>query len=97
MSNTGDDQKVPTIGGHRVGTSFNPSRSSGVDLIKQKSAELINLLYEQHKAKLESTDGVTVDDINELARLRNKATLDIETAAMYGVKMVTKPLIGGGA
>lgn len=35
---------TPTLGEQRVRTTFNPSNESVVDRIKQKSAELIDLL-----------------------------------------------------
>ena len=35
---------TPTLGEQRVRTTFNPSNESVVDKIKQKSAELIDLL-----------------------------------------------------
>jgi len=63
-----------TIGEQRVRTDFNVSRSSVVDEIKQKSAELINLC-ETLKAK----DG----------RLASLAQTSYEEAAMWAVKAAT--------
>lgn len=71
-----------TIGESRVRTSFNPSNDSTVDQIKQKSAELINLL-ETLKG-----DGKAVIS-GEKARLIALAQTDIENGAMWGVKAAT--------
>ena len=63
-----------TIGEQRVRTSFNPSETTLVDLIKQKSAELINLCEE-----LKTKD----------ARLASLAQTSYEEAAMWAVKAAT--------
>lgn len=63
-----------TIGELRVRTSFNPSQKDMVDLIKQKSAELINI-WEDLKAKD--------------ARLASLAQTAYEEAAMWAVKAFT--------
>lgn len=63
-----------TIGETRVRTSFNPSNDSIVDLLKQKSAELINLCEQ-----LKSKDG----------RLASLAQTAYEEAAMWAVKAAT--------
>jgi hypothetical protein len=64
----------PTLGEFRVRTSFNPSNDSAVDQIKQKTAELINLV-----ADLKSKDG----------RLVAIAQTTYEEAAMWAVKAAT--------
>lgn len=69
-----DNQTQQSIGEQRVRTSFNPSKTDTVDLIKQKSAELINLCEE-----LKSKDG----------RLASLAQTTYEEAAMWAVKAAT--------
>jgi hypothetical protein len=63
-----------TVGEHRVRITFNPSASSEVDVIKNKSAELIDLCE-----KLKSKDP-------SLASLAQTA---YEEAAMWAVKAAT--------
>jgi hypothetical protein len=63
-----------SIGEARVRTTFNPSASSTVDQIKQKSAELINLCEELKKGD---------------ARLASLAQTAYEEAAMWAVKAAT--------
>jgi hypothetical protein len=65
-----------TIGEDRVRTTFNPSANSTVDLIKQKSAELINICE-----TLKPRD----------ARLASLAQTHYEDAAMWAVKAATAP------
>lgn len=65
---------MKTIGETRVRTDFNPSNNSTIDLIKQKSAELINLCEE-----LKEKD----------ARLASLAQKSYEEAAMWAVKAAT--------
>lgn len=67
-------QKEKTIGEQRVRTQFNPSDNSIVDKIKQKTAELINLVEE-----LKAKDG----------RLASLAQTEYESAAMWAVKAAT--------
>lgn len=63
-----------TVGEQRVRTTFNPSANSDVDIIKQKSAELINLCE-----VLKSKD----------PRLASIAQTSYEEAAMWAVKAET--------
>jgi hypothetical protein len=63
-----------TIGEQRVRTEFNVTNNSTVDVIKQKTAELINLCEE-----LKSKDG----------RLASLAQTEFESAAMWAVKAAT--------
>lgn len=73
------DQRQMTEGEHRVGISFDPSASSEVDNLKRRAANLI-------------------DDLNRIASDRNHpgsrcasiAMTEIESAAMWAVKAVTK-------
>ena len=63
-----------TIGETRVRTEFNPSKDSAVELIKQKTAELINICE-----GLKEKDG----------RLASKAQTVFEEASMWAVKAAT--------
>ena len=69
-----DNKYIQTVGEQRVRTSFNPSQTDAVALIKQKSAELINLCEE-----LKAKDG----------RLASLAQTAYEEAAMWAVKAAT--------
>lgn len=68
------EQALQTIGQVRVRTSFNPSKDSVVEQIKQKSAELINICE-----SLKEKDG----------RLASLAQTEFELAAMWAVKAAT--------
>lgn len=70
----GVKNQEPTLGELRVRTNFNPDANSDVDLIKQKSAELINLVE-----KLPTAD----------RRLVSIAQTTYEEAAMWAVKAAT--------
>lgn len=70
-----------TLGEFRVRTQFNPSNLDNVQQIKQKTAELINIL-DEIRSKL--TD-ITPED----ARLIDEAQTRYEDAAMWGVKAAT--------
>lgn len=63
-----------TEGQRRVGTSFNPSANIAVDLIKEKAAELIDLIL--------GNCGDT--------RASEVAQTQIETGAMWAVKAVIR-------
>ena len=63
-----------TIGEKRVRTDFNPSNVTTIDLIKQKAAELINLVEE-----IKSND----------PRLASLAQTSFEEGAMWAVKCAT--------
>jgi hypothetical protein len=65
---------MPTLGEMRVRVEFNPDKNDTVSLIKQKTAELINLC-EELKAK----------DI----RNASIAQTDYENACMWAVKAAT--------
>ena len=71
-----------TIGEKRVRTDFNPSQTGIVDLIKQKSAECINLTE-----SLKPQDGSMMN--GEKARLISLAQTSYEEAAMWAVKAAT--------
>jgi hypothetical protein len=73
-------QKELTIGERRVRTTFNPSANSAVDEIKQKTAELINMVDEI--SRRDGADG-------EVKRLCALAQTHYEDAAMWAVKAAT--------
>lgn len=66
-----------TLGEKRVRIDFNPSAESAVDVIKNKTAELINIVNANP-----SEDG-------ETKRLMSLAMTSYEEAAMWAVKAVT--------
>jgi phosphoribosylformimino-5-aminoimidazole carboxamide ribonucleotide (ProFAR) isomerase len=66
-----------TKGEQRVRTTFNPNNNSVVDQIKQKTAELINLI-----------DLINTHD-TEVHRLKDLAQATYEEAAMWAVKAAT--------
>ena len=63
-----------TEGQFRVRTKFNPDATTDVDIIKQKTAELIDLCH-----KIKAKDG----------RLAALAMTAYEEAAMWAVKLAT--------
>ena len=65
-----------TLGQKRVKADFNPSKQEVVDQIKNKSAELIDLLQEMRP----------VAAFPEKQRLISIAQTEIETGCMYAVK-----------
>lgn len=68
-----------TLGQKRVQAEFNPSKSGTVDQIKNKCAELIDLIETMRKDQLEKVSG-------EKHRLIAISQTEIETACMYAVK-----------
>lgn len=71
-----ENQISRTLGQNRVKASFNPSESDMVEIIKNKTAELIDLVEEMRGP---SSTG-------ELHRLVSLAQTNFETACMYAVK-----------
>ena len=71
-------------GTYRVGTAFNPSAESMVDLVKGLAAELIDLI-DTIPSDRETERG------NEVGRLKALAMTAVEEGAMWAVKAVTKP------
>lgn len=67
-----------TLGQKRVKAEFNPEKDNTVDQIKNKAAELIDLLE-----TLRETTAT-----GERHRIISLAQTNVETAAMYGVKAV---------
>lgn len=74
-----------TLGEKRVRVEFNPSGVGNVNFIKEKTAELINVL------EAFQTDNITKMD-SESFRLVSTAQTAFENAAMWGVKAVTYSL-----
>jgi hypothetical protein len=74
-----------TKGEYRVGISFNPSNDDMVSQIKQKAAELIDLID-----SIEELKG-TLTQTGEVIRLKAQAQREIEAGAMWAVKAATKP------
>lgn len=68
-----------TEGEYRVGISFNPSANPQVDDIKRRAADLIDLLAP-----------LSADREHPGARCASIAMTEIESAAMWAVKAVTK-------
>jgi len=67
-----------TLGESRVRTSFNPANASLVDSIKQKTAELIDLVN-----SIDNTSN------GELARVKSLAMTEFESAGHWAVKAAT--------
>jgi hypothetical protein len=82
-----------TIGEKRIRTSFNPSNASDVDVIKQKSAELIDLLDAIRNDEVSKTYELSPEAKQELSgeklRLISLAQTAYEEAAMWAVKAAT--------
>ena len=82
-----------TIGEFRVRTKFNPSADSVVDQIKQKTAELINLLQAVKNDEVSKTydksEAAKIQMSGEKLRLIALAQTDYENAAMWAVKAAT--------
>ena len=76
-----------THGEQRVRTSFNPSGDNVVDQIKQKTAELIDMVFDLPRPNDDTDpDGVRTP---EAGRLRALAMTAYEEAAMWAVKAAT--------
>ena len=70
-----------TLGQKRVKAEFNTEKNELVDVIKNKSAELIDLLQSMRPV------GSQAEKMSsEKQRLISIAQTEIETACMYGVK-----------
>lgn len=76
-----------TLGEKRVRVDFNPSKEGIVDQIKQKSAELINLIDSIPVPEVGPLEEIGIK--GEIIRLKALAMTDIENAAMWGVKAAT--------
>lgn len=82
-----------TIGELRVRTQFNPSNNGVVDQIKQKTAELINLLQALRNDEASKTYDQSPEEKMELSgetfRLIEIAQKEYESAAHWAVKAAT--------
>ena len=67
-----------TLGQKRVKAEFNPAKDSHIDVIKNKCAELIDIIEELRDFPSKGT--------GEKQRLISIAQTEIETACMYAVK-----------
>lgn len=72
-----------TLGQKRVKAEFNPAKNDIIDQIKNKAAELIDLI-ETLRGEKTADNQYTVS--GEKHRLVSIAQTDVETAAMYAVK-----------
>ncbi len=70
-----------TLGQRRVSAKFNPSEEDLVDVIKKKSAELIDLFE-----SMKPVGNIGTSFGSEKIRALSTAQTKIETACMYGVK-----------
>lgn len=86
-----EEKEVNLIGEYRVGISFNPSGNVLVDKIKQKTADLINLLQD-FKESIPDKSPTDSNKFNyqEVSRLIALAQTHYEDSAMWAVKAVTK-------
>lgn len=73
-----------TRGEYLVGASFNPTSNPEVDEIKRKSADLIDAIGRIQDA------GTTARQTAEIGRCKSIAVTNVEQAAMWAVKAVTK-------
>ena len=83
-----------TIGENRVRTTFNPSANSTVDQIKQKTAELINLVEKLRTVtpmlnEADEQRGASYPADGEVQRLISLAQTEYESAAHWAVKAAT--------
>ncbi|RUW39147.1 hypothetical protein EN739_24410 [Mesorhizobium sp. M2A.F.Ca.ET.017.03.2.1] len=76
---TAENTRKLTEGEYRVGINFNPSNNAQVDAIKTRAAELIDVLAP-----------IAADREHPGARCAAVAMTEIESAAMWAVKAVTK-------
>lgn len=76
---TAPETPALTLAERRAGVSFNPSNNATVDVIKRRSAELIQILM---NVQNDSEDG-------EVKRMAAVAITELQTAQMWGVKAVT--------
>jgi hypothetical protein len=79
---------APTLGEERVRVSFNTNKSDLVTLIKQKTAELIDLC-EQAKQEALNRDDKNDHWKEKTAREYDKALDEYESAAHWAVKGAT--------
>jgi len=73
-----------TLGHRRVRATFNPSANSLVDVIKVKSAEMVDFCE-----TLRTMPGLSPEQAKECGRLCSLAQTSYEEAAMWAVKAAT--------
>ena len=73
-----------SVGEYKVRTDFNVSHNNVVKTIKDKTAELINLVN-----RLNAHESYAERDIKEFHRLKALAMTEYELAAMWAVKAAT--------
>lgn len=74
-----NEERAATYGEIAVGIAFNPSKSSDVDIIKQKFADVIDII---NNLRHETTS-------DEQKRLCSIAITETQTAQMWAVKAIT--------
>lgn len=80
-----DTQSIqPSEGEFRVRTTFNPSNDSIIDQIKQKGADLINLVD-----SLQPKDESDKRNCASLGRLKSLAMTEIESGTSWAFKAAT--------
>lgn len=72
-------ERQMTEGEHRVGISFNPSNNAQVDSVKRRVAELID-----------DMQAIASNRDHPGARCASLAMTELESAAMWAVKAITK-------
>ena len=84
---------IQTLGEQRVRTFFNPSQTDVVSVIKQRTAELIDLLQSVKNDEVSKTYDKTPQEMQSLSgeklRLISLAQTSYEEAAMWAVKAAT--------
>ena len=90
------NKEPQTKGEYRVGISFNPSQDKHVTAIKQKAADLIDLIETMllEKEQNYAMHHASEQHRGELRRLCALAQTDVEVAAMHAVKAATKAPMG---
>lgn len=83
-----------TLGEIRVRVEFNPSNDSVVHMVKEKFAEIIDILKNASDAKRQLDSSELLNDqkvfnSGELARVTAIAMTETENAAMWAVKALT--------
>lgn len=79
-----DTNPNSSVGEYKVRTNFNVSDSGTIKAIKDKTAELINLVN-----RLNIHENFADRDIKEFYRLKALAMTEYELAAMWAVKAAT--------
>jgi hypothetical protein len=86
MPEEAQEMRAPTYGERAAGVGFNPSGNAAVDTIKEKAADLIDLLNE-HRNYINA--GEKTPDDGEVLRLLSIAITEIQSGQMFAVKALT--------